>query len=31
MAKATKVTVTSEKPEGYGLSSRGEGRAPQIC
>jgi hypothetical protein len=29
MAKATKVTVT-EKPEGFGLSDKGQGKAPQI-
>jgi hypothetical protein len=29
MAKATKVTVT-EKPEGFGLSDKGPGKAPQI-
>jgi hypothetical protein len=30
MAKATKVTVTTEKPEGFGLSDKGPGKAPQI-
>lgn len=31
MAKVTKPTVTApEKPEGYGLSNKGEGKSPQI-
>jgi hypothetical protein len=30
MAKVTKVTVTTKKPEGFGLSDKGPGKAPQI-